>query len=442
VDYPAGTLLAIAAALIGNARRASPHRNWNEPTHLWVGLVGDPSAGKSPGMAPILDIIQKFDRESIEETKRRHTEHKKKCEQAEANLANWKHDHRKSTEGGRPPPDLPDDALKPEFQEAPRIRVSDITPEKLGTILGASPKGVLQVRDELAGWIGGFDRYNGGNGSDRAMWLEAYNGSYHCIDRQKSPAPIIINHFSVGIVGGIQPDRLGLIANGFDDGLASRFIWFWPDPIAEFRIQECLTDDQAATAGLRKLCDLEMAIAEDGSLFPQPVPLSPPAVHCVEEYGGHLRTMKFVGPLAGMIGKGAGTVLRLAITLEYLWWCACPARREPSEVSEAAVVAACASYEDYIIPQGKRVFGEGSIPEPERNAMLLARWLIDNRLTRFNAREASRKILGPVRQSIAMTAACDVLVEAGWIRPLRKSGMGRPRSDFEVNPLVLGEHLE
>src|SRR5690348_6855144 len=55
-DYVAGALLATAAGLIGNARRASPWEGWSEATVLWVALVGNPSSGKSPAADGPLDL--------------------------------------------------------------------------------------------------------------------------------------------------------------------------------------------------------------------------------------------------------------------------------------------------------------------------------------------------------------------------------------------------
>jgi hypothetical protein len=39
-------LLAAAAMLIGNARRALPWQGWKELPVLWIGVVGDPPASK------------------------------------------------------------------------------------------------------------------------------------------------------------------------------------------------------------------------------------------------------------------------------------------------------------------------------------------------------------------------------------------------------------
>jgi hypothetical protein len=37
-------------------------------------------------------------------------------------------------------------------------------------MLAEAPRGLLYLRDELAGWLGSFDRYNG-NGADRAFFF-------------------------------------------------------------------------------------------------------------------------------------------------------------------------------------------------------------------------------------------------------------------------------
>src|SRR4051812_16289556 len=63
VDYVAGPLLATAAMLIGNARWTSPWQGWKEPSTLWLGVVGDPSANKSPGADPVLEIIRSIENE-------------------------------------------------------------------------------------------------------------------------------------------------------------------------------------------------------------------------------------------------------------------------------------------------------------------------------------------------------------------------------------------
>jgi hypothetical protein len=86
--------------------------------------------------------------------------------------------------------------------------VADVTTERLGALAAGLPRGLLLVRDELSGWLGGFDRYGGG-GSDRAFALEMYGGRSYVVDRMKSPEPMRIRHLSVGVCAQNLPDAVG-----------------------------------------------------------------------------------------------------------------------------------------------------------------------------------------------------------------------------------------
>lgn len=78
-----------------------------------------------------------------------------------------------------PPPE------KPEPPQAVRYVVSDTTVEALAPLLQENPRGLLLARDELAGWIGSFDRYSGGKGgADAAHWLSMHNGESILVDRK------------------------------------------------------------------------------------------------------------------------------------------------------------------------------------------------------------------------------------------------------------------
>jgi hypothetical protein len=118
----------------------------------------------------------------------------------------------------------------PDAVIVPRAVISDTTPEALGLLMQQHQEGLLLHRDELAGWLNSFNRYASGKGGERELWLQAYDGREHTIDRAKNPVPIFIPHLSVGILGSIQPDKLAIVMDGPDDGLTSRFMWCWPDP--------------------------------------------------------------------------------------------------------------------------------------------------------------------------------------------------------------------
>ena len=70
----------------------------------------------------------------------------------------------------------------------PRYVVSDITVEKLAEISARKPRGLLVKRDEFAGLIGSMEKYGGrgGGASDRAFWLQSYDGGPYTVDRVTS----------------------------------------------------------------------------------------------------------------------------------------------------------------------------------------------------------------------------------------------------------------
>ena len=67
--------------------------------------------------------------------------------------------------------------------------------------------------------------------------------------------------------------------------------------------------------------------------------------------------------------------MRLALILEDLAW-AVESEFEPPKVSELAFLQARTLLKDFALPMARRTFGEAALPQVERDAGKLARWLI------------------------------------------------------------------
>jgi hypothetical protein len=245
------------------------------------------------------------------------------------------------------------------------------------------------------------------------------------------------------VLGGVKPDKLCLILDGPDDGLAARLLWVWPDTVAAFTLARDRGDEADARTAFARLADLSMG--SDAAGHPEPIRLrlAREAEDALEEFGRDMgqRGEEASGPMAGALGKAWGHALRLAIVLEYLWWCASSNARETAAVSARAVLAAAGLLDGYFLPMAERSFGDAAIPVQERTARALARYLRRHRVRTFNARTMRREMGGPVREASAMSAACAELVDAGLIRPRpSRAGErgGRPTSDYDVNPAVHG----
>ena len=122
----------------------------------------------------------------------------------------------------------------------PRLVVNDATVEKLGELLNENPNGLLLIRDELPGWLAKMesDEYQ----SDRAFYLEAFNGDGRFTYDRIGRGTIAIENCTLSIIGGIQPSRLAPLVRGAVSGHLQR----WADPALSAR---CL-------AGRSRLVDL------------------------------------------------------------------------------------------------------------------------------------------------------------------------------------------
>jgi hypothetical protein len=437
VDYIAAGILSVGAGLIGNARRVSPWQGWQEPSILWCMAVGDPSAGKTPAFSAImrrLDPLETAMRHSFDAVKAQLEE---QSTVAKAACEAWETKVREAVKKGDTPPRKPEAANIPALPICPQVVVNATTPEALFGICGANPKGVIFARDELAGWALSFGRY--GDDGERARWLEAYNGQQSRIDRKKAD-PLVIPHFSVSIFGGIQPERLhDVVLKEVDDGLAARFLYFWPVPVPPAR--PSVTPDYARIeSAIAKLHQLSLVSVDSEKQSPQIVMLDDDAANLFQQWRfDHFYSQPDSALLKGHFGKMPGLVLRLALVLEFLWW-TLEAMPEPQTVSLAAIEAAAGLVDEYFKPMALRVFGDAAIPKGDKLAAQLGRWLVRTKRARFNTRHARRTPDGPgIRDAGDMNQAIEVLVDAGWIEPAgERSGQtpGRAKADYVVNPKV------
>jgi hypothetical protein len=86
------------------------------------------------------------------------------------------------------------------------------------------------------------------------------------------------------------------------------------------------------------------------------------------------------GLMIGWLGKLPGLAQRLSLVQEYLAWAASPDDwAEPRDLGQHAMTAAIVFLESFAVPMARRTFGAAALPEVERDAARLARWLAARR---------------------------------------------------------------
>ena len=439
-DYVAAGLIVAASAWMGNARHLAPTPTWVQPPHLWAALIGAPSTGKSPALRPLVEAMRAIERKSQPAWREACAQHAALVEGARAIEDGWRESVRTAATQGKAPPDRPTGADAPAAPAMPRLMAMDATTEELQRLLAGQPRGLLYARDELAGWLGNHDRY-GGNGADRAFFLEAWDGGAYVADRVKHRGqPVRIERTSLAILGGMPPDRLREALAGADDGLAARLVYIWPDPVP---ILPLVRDDDAEAyarraqlmAAAQRLYRLAMDGDPSGELAPRTLRLDRDALDLFDELRREAmqRARSLPGLAAGWHGKTPGRALRLALVYELLAWAA-DIGSEPRAVS-ADAVARAGGYLDYLAGMLDRVTAGLAIGRAEADAATIARHIVGDRPAALNERTLyQRPGWAWLRDAERRAEALHVLADAGWMRPATRAGNGRPRGDWEVSP--------
>ena len=193
----------------------------------WTALVGFSGTSKTPGINATKRALSQVERDRKPKIAEQRRAHESRVEAAKANSALWKKEVEKLAEQKvvsltqyrstvASEPTMPIEAVDPGPFVVPRLYVSDSTIERLAVLLQARPQGMLMLSDELASLFLDMGRYSGGQ--DNEFWLEAWNGGSYTVERM-GRSPIVVDHLLLGVVGGLQPDKLARSFKGDHDGM-------------------------------------------------------------------------------------------------------------------------------------------------------------------------------------------------------------------------------
>ena len=243
----ASACLVAAATAIPAGWKIQPKlhdRRWTERPIIWSGLSGSSGANKSATLRtpfrPLFEIQKNWIRENKEALKEYNRE-----------MAIYRAQMAAAAKGECPFPEEPE---KPRMR---RLIVKDATVEKVMEICNDNPGGITQFRDEIAAWIGGFGKYKGSGDSEKATWLEAYNGDPASVDRMGRETHC--EAFAVNVIGGIQDDVVRNRLSKVDaDGFMARFLFVNPRPCfgEDFTANE--NAEKAYVDMLTRLLELEV----------------------------------------------------------------------------------------------------------------------------------------------------------------------------------------
>jgi hypothetical protein len=403
---PAGLVMAAltvcAAALPDRVKLQVKKHNshWKESARLWTAMVGGVSAKKTPVIDRATIAIRKIDWElaRTHETEMEIYDQLTKEEQKKA----------------KPPTPV-------------RLVIEDTTIEAMQEAVKGNPDGVLKVHDELAGFFGSMERYNNRAGnSNRAFYLQAYNGGQYVLDRV-GRGPFRFENLSMCVLGGIQPDVMrGIAADSIEDGLIQRII-----PVM-LRDAEAGKDVPGGPAGARY--DRLVASLRD-TVRPEPLQFDD-AARAIREglERKHIKLVRYYAGfnkrLAAHIGKYDGMFARLCLLWHHI------EGAKTSAVTESAADRVAQFMHEFLLPHAVTFYASIlGVADNHDSVSQVAGYILAKKLTRVTCRDIQSGIAamsGLKRQ--AVEAICDQLESLGWL--FRVQGPRRDSAHWQVNPEV------
>lgn len=423
------------AAMLHDGIQIQPEANnpgWKESARLWGALVGDPSSKKSPAMSKVLSIVKKIDAECHDKEGKLKYEFSLKEKAHSANEKAYIERLQKGDDTNPP--------IKPELPEIPRAYAQDCTVEALRDVLKHSSRGVLAERDELTGWFGSMDQYKSGGkgGSDRANWLELYNGGSRRIDRVGAGS-VFVKNWSASLIGGIQPDPLKAIAGQMnEDGLLQRFMVVYGRAGKQ-------GNEQAPSIELET--QYRRIVRHIWEILPnhEPVLLSPEANTIRKQIVARayeLIEMKFISnSMVAHLGKWEGLSARLMLTYHAIECATLEVHPQSCAVSGATASKVKAFMLDFLLPHAIQFYMDimaGS--DTNKHFVAVANLILAKHPHEITLRQITHGWIGwrHASEQVQMSVI-NRLVDAGWIQTPIGSRLAHNRrlaTRYIINPML------
>ena len=441
IGYVASSLLSMVGGLIGTSRTINPSYGWYESTAIWMMIVGAPSSNKSPAIDVCADIIIELEEELNTDYGALKETYNELMQVYEAQEKAWKELTKKAIKDGEDPPEKPADMVKPDKPCMNRLMIASATLEQIAELLQQNPRGLMVVRDELAGLLMNLERY--GSGTDRQFYIESFGGRRYTVDIKSRPEALIIPRLLLTLQGGIQPQRLQeLFQAHADDGLSARFLYDWSESVPLQRVTKGY--DKAMLKHIfTRLHKLELHFNEHGTPQAVAIRVDDDALELLHAYDvpRQVQEKEADGLLTSHIGKLRGYVVRIAGVLAFLDWAVGSDWDEPTSIDKQTMERAIRLVDGYYLPMARRCFGDMSLPQEQRDTALILKWLAKQRATIFDATLLPRAKNTPLKDRKRRDNAIDSMLEAGIIqeRGTTTPKGGRPALLYDIHPDLVAQ---
>lgn len=437
LDFVGAAAIVATGALIGAGCGVRPKArdDWTVIPNLWGGIIARPSMLKSPSLAEVMKPLGRLEAEAKEqyEFDLRYFEadaeaHKAQREALKSDMVAVAKGKGKKDGSLLSMEILKDQMANLEEPVVPirrRYKTNDSTIEKLGEILNENPCGVLIFRDELIGLLCSWDRED--RKQDRAFYLEAWNGNGSFTTDRIGRGTLDIANCCVSILGGIQPSKLlGYLQQAqndiSNDGMIQRFqLLVYPDEPTEWQLVDKWPDKGAKDKAwnvFKKLSEmdffkLEAEVDDKGRPFFR---FSSEGQTVFNEWLTELETKLREPEENPLMVEHLAKYRSLMPSLALIFHLLDIASGSPAgPVSEESALLA-AGWCEYLESHARRIYGIVGNASAKAAASLAVK--IKNGIVQdgFAIRDLYRKGWTGLDTRERVTAACQDLEEAGWLR--------------------------
>jgi hypothetical protein len=494
LDFVAVAVVCVTGSVIGAACGIKPKRkdDWTVVPNLWGGVVAQPGQLKSPALEEALKPLIRLEKEAqalydeaLTEYKAREQSYeasKKAVAQAMRNAAQKEIEPKKgeSIDQCEKSPSMGDlekrlvELQPPQPPVWHRYKTNDATVPKLAELLKDNPRGLLVFRDELIGQLKQWDKP--GNESDRAFFLEGWNGTGSHIDDRIGRGTTAVPNMCISLFGGIQPSKLlsylyDAIKGDGNDGLVQRLqLLVYPGP-TDWRLCDEYPDHKAKDRAFKIIADLaSMDFAGFGANSADD--LDRPAYHFNDaaqayfnEWWTRLEMQKIKDSteepiIAEHLAKFRSLMPSLALIFHLIEIADAKTPTSPFGVfaqtadltgtgTASGVPLHCAvmaaNWCEYLEAHARRIYGLVANVADKAAACLADKIKKGKIASPFTLRDVYRKEWSLLHTKEQVAGACEDLIQAGWLQseiiPPSSAG-GRSTIIFKVNPALTRESAD
>ena len=206
IDYIGSSLIAVAAAAVGNSIQVRMMADWIEKPIIYMAIVGEAGSNKSAPLAFAVKPLEIMDDIEMDEYNERYEEYREECEKAARSKG-----------------------MMPEEPDYFQYVLNDFTIEAMMQQHAVNRRGMLVYKDELLNFVRNMSRYSTGN--DEMTWTTMFTGG-GIQNTRKDKRKTKLKSTCVSIIGTIQPESLPEFAKGkTENGFIDRWLFAYPEKL-------------------------------------------------------------------------------------------------------------------------------------------------------------------------------------------------------------------